>query len=103
MDIARTANVDLNDIDGMYEQERHLREKRTDPPALSSNPKGKNLMHVTRDCREDRPHVSLHPNPVRLLSDPQAILIRAARKRKPLGRDAYRAVTCVVDPRAQMN
>ena len=35
------------------------------------------LERVTRDCREDRPHISLDPYPVRLLTDPDAKLIRA--------------------------
>jgi alkyl hydroperoxide reductase subunit AhpC len=32
---------------------------------------------VTRDCQEDRPHISLDPYPLRLLIDPEAKLIRA--------------------------
>jgi len=35
------------------------------------------LERVTRDCREDRPHISLDPYPLRLLIDPDARLIRA--------------------------
>ena len=35
------------------------------------------LERVTRDCQEDRPHIPLDPYPVRLLSDPDATLIRA--------------------------
>jgi alkyl hydroperoxide reductase subunit AhpC len=39
---------------------------------------GKKLLErVTRDCQEDRPHIPLDPYPVRLLSDPDATLIRA--------------------------
>ena len=39
---------------------------------------GKKLLErVTRDCREDRPHISLDPYPLRLLTDPDAKLIRA--------------------------
>jgi len=34
------------------------------------------LERVTRDCQEDRPHIPLDPYPVRLLSDPDATLIR---------------------------
>jgi peroxiredoxin len=45
-----------------------------DPPE-----EGRNLIErVTRDCREDRPHIQLDPYPLRLLSDPEAKLIRAA-------------------------
>ena len=35
------------------------------------------LERVTRDCQEYRPHIPLDPYPVRLLTDPNAILIRA--------------------------
>lgn len=35
------------------------------------------LDRVTRDCREDRPHISHTPYPVRLFTDPEAKLIRA--------------------------
>ena len=39
---------------------------------------GKKLLErVTRDCKEDRPHIQLHPYPLRLLTDPDARLIRA--------------------------
>ena len=39
---------------------------------------GKKLLErVTRDCQEDRPHIPLDPYPLRLLSDPDATLIRA--------------------------
>jgi len=39
---------------------------------------GKKLLErVTRDCQEDRPHIPLDPYPVRLLTDPEATLIRA--------------------------
>ena len=39
---------------------------------------GKKLLErVTRDCKEDRPHIKLDPYPLRLLTDPDAKLIRA--------------------------
>ncbi len=39
---------------------------------------GKKLLErVTRDCQEDRPHIPLDPYPLRLLTDPEAQLIRA--------------------------
>jgi peroxiredoxin len=39
---------------------------------------GKKLLErVTRDCQEDRPHIKLDPYPLRLLTDPDARLIRA--------------------------
>jgi hypothetical protein len=39
---------------------------------------GKKLpQRVTRDCQEDRPHIRLDPYPLRLLTDPEAKLIRA--------------------------
>ena len=39
---------------------------------------GKKLLErVTRDCQRGRPHISLDPYPLRLLSDPNADLIRA--------------------------
>lgn len=34
------------------------------------------LERVTRDCLEDRPHIRLDPYPLRLLTDPNAELIR---------------------------
>ena len=63
----------------VYEWERYLEGKvqilgiSVDPPQ-----EGKNLLErVTRDCQEDRPHIPLDPYPVRLLSDPDAKLIRS--------------------------
>ena len=39
---------------------------------------GKKLLErVTRDCKEDRPQIKLDPYPLRLLTDPDAKLIRA--------------------------
>lgn len=64
----------------VYESERYAPEKiqilgvSVEPPE-----EGKKLLErVTRDCQEDRPHISLDPYPLRLLSDPEAKLIRAA-------------------------
>ena len=63
----------------VYEWERYLIGKvqilgiSVEPPE-----EGKKLLdRVTRDCQEDRPQIPLDPYPVRLLSDPDAILIRA--------------------------
>ena len=63
----------------VYESERYVPEKiqvlgvSVEPPE-----EGKKLLErVTRDCQEDRPHISLDPYPVRLLTDPDAQLIRA--------------------------
>ena len=63
----------------VYEWERYLIGKvqilgiSVEPPE-----EGKKLLdRVTRDCQEDRPQISLDPYQVRLLSDPDAILIRA--------------------------
>jgi hypothetical protein len=36
---------------------------------------------VSRDCQEDRLHISLDPYPVRLLTDPDAKLMRAVNKK----------------------
>jgi alkyl hydroperoxide reductase subunit AhpC len=64
----------------VYESERYVPEKiqilgvSVEPPE-----EGRKLLErVTRDCREDRPHIPLEPYPLRLLSDPEAKLIRAA-------------------------
>lgn len=64
----------------VYESERYVPEGiqilgvSVEPPE-----EGKKLLErVTRDCQEDRPHISLDPYPLRLLSDPDATLIRAA-------------------------
>ena len=62
----------------VYESERYVPEGiqifgvSVEPPE-----EGRKLLErVTRDCREDRPHVLLDPYPLRLLSDPNAELIR---------------------------
>ena len=63
----------------VYEWERYLEGKvqilgvSVEPPEEGK----KFLERVTRDCQEDRPHIPLDPYPLRLLSDPNAILIRA--------------------------
>ena len=63
----------------VYEWERYLVGRvqilgvSVEPPAEGK----KFLERVTRDCQEDRPHIPLDPYPVRLLSDPDATLIRA--------------------------
>ena len=62
----------------VYESERYVPEKvqilgvSVEPPE-----DGKKLLErVTQDCKEDRPHIPLDPYPLRLLSDPNAQLIR---------------------------
>ena len=63
----------------VYEAERYVPEK-VQIFGISVEPaeEGRKLRErVTRDCREDRPRISLEPYPLRLLSDPDAKLIRA--------------------------
>jgi len=63
----------------VYESERYL-EGKVQILGVSVEPpeEGKKLIdRVTRDCQEDRPHIKLDPYPVRLLTDPDAQLIRA--------------------------
>jgi alkyl hydroperoxide reductase subunit AhpC len=63
----------------VYEWERYL-EGKVQILGVSVEPadEGKKLLErVTRDCQEDRPHIPLDPYPVRLLTDPEATLIRA--------------------------
>lgn len=66
---------------------------------------GKKLIErVTRDCQEDRPHIPLDPYPVRLLTDPDATLIRACGTENEghwAGTIAA-PVTFVVDPSGQV-
>jgi peroxiredoxin len=63
----------------VYESERYVPEKiqifgvSVEPPEEGK----KFLERVTRDCQEDRPHIPLDPYPLRLLTDPEARLIRA--------------------------
>jgi peroxiredoxin len=86
----------------VYEWERYLEGKvqilgvSIEPPEEEK----KFLERVTRDCQEDRPHIPLDPYPVRLLSDPDATLIRAvgtANEGHWAGTIAS-PVTYVVDP-----
>ena len=63
----------------VYESERYLDGKvqilgvSVEPPE-----EGKKIIErVTRDCQEDRLQIKLDPYPVRLLTDPEAKLIRA--------------------------
>jgi hypothetical protein len=63
----------------VYEAERYIPEK-VQIFGVSVEPaeEGRKLRdRVTRDCQEDRPHISLDPYPLRLLTDPDAKLIRA--------------------------
>jgi alkyl hydroperoxide reductase subunit AhpC len=63
----------------VYESERYVPDK-VQIFGVSVEPaeEGRKLRErVTRDCREDRPHIPLDPYPLRLLSDPTAKLIRA--------------------------
>ncbi len=86
----------------VYEWERYLEGKvqilgvSVDPPEESK----KFLERVTHDCQEDRPHIPLDPYPVRLLSDPDATLIRACGTENEGHRAGTIAapVTYVVDP-----
>jgi hypothetical protein len=67
----------------VYEWERYL-EGKVKILGVSVEPpdEGKKLLErVTRDCKEDRPHISLDPYPVQLLTDPDAALIRAVGTR----------------------
>jgi peroxiredoxin len=63
----------------VYESERYVPEK-VQILGVSVEPaeEGRKLRErVSRDCQEDRPHISLDPYPLRLLVDPDAKLIRA--------------------------
>ena len=63
----------------VYEWERYLEGKvQIFGVSVEAPEEGKKFLErVTRDCREDRPHIPLDPYPVTLLSDPGAVLIRA--------------------------
>ena len=63
----------------VYEWERYLEGKvQILGVSVDSPEEGKKFIErVTRDCQEDRPHIPLDPYPVRLLTDPDAKLIRA--------------------------
>ena len=63
----------------VYESERYV-EGKVQILGVSVEPpeEGKKLLdRVTRDCQEVRPHIKLDPYPLRLLTDPDAKLIRA--------------------------
>jgi peroxiredoxin len=63
----------------VYESERYV-EGKVQILGVSVEPpeEGKKLLdRVTRDCQEDRPYIKLDPYPLRLLTDPDAKLIRA--------------------------
>ena len=91
----------------VYESERYVPEKiqifgvSVEPPD-----EGKKLLErVTRDSQEDRPHIPLDPYPLRLLSDPNAELIRAvgiANEGHWSGLIAH-PFTYVVDPTGTVN
>jgi len=90
----------------VYEWERYLEGKvrilgiSVEPPEEGK----KFLERVTRDCQEDRPHIPLDPYPVRLLTDPDATLIRACGTENEghwAGTIAA-PVTYVVDPSGQV-
>jgi len=63
----------------VYEWERYLEGKvQILGVSVEAPEEGKKFLErVTRDCREDRPHIPLDPYPVTLLSDADAVLIRA--------------------------
>ena len=63
----------------MYESERYVPDGvRIFGVSVEPAAEGKKLLErVTRDCQEDRPHIKLDPYPLRLLTDPDAKLIRA--------------------------
>ena len=86
----------------VYEWERYL-EGKVQILGISVEPpeEGKKFLErVTRDCQEDRPHIPLDPYPVRLLSDPDATLIRAcgAENEGHWAGTIAAPVTYVVDP-----
>lgn len=63
----------------VYESERYVSGK-VQILGISVEPaeEGKKLRErITRDCQEDRPQIPLDPYPIRLLTDPEAKLIRA--------------------------
>jgi alkyl hydroperoxide reductase subunit AhpC len=85
----------------VYESERYVPEKiQIFGVSVEPAEEGKKLLErVTRDCQEDRPYIPLEPYPLRLLSDPNAELIRAvgvANEGHWSGLIAH-PVTCVVD------
>lgn len=90
----------------VYEWERYLEGKvQILGVSVDSPEEGKKFLErVTRDCREDRPHIPLDPYPVRLLTDPDAILIRAvgAANEGHWAGTIAAPVTYVVDPAGQV-
>lgn len=90
----------------VYEWERYL-EGKVQILGVSVEPpeEGKKLLErVTRDCQEDRPHIPLDPYPVRLLTDPDAKLIRAvgAENEGHWAGLIAAPITYVVDPAAKV-
>jgi peroxiredoxin len=86
----------------VYEWERYL-EGKVQILGISVEPpeEGKKFLdRVTRDCQEDRPHIPLDPYPVRLLTDPEAKLIRAvgAENEGHWAGTIAAPVTYVIDP-----
>ena len=90
----------------VYEWERYLEGKvqilgvSVEPPG-----EGKKLRErVTRDCQEDRPHIALDPYPLRLLTDSDAVLIRAvgAENEGHWAGTIAAPVTYVVDPAGEI-
>ena len=63
----------------VYEAERYIPEHiQIFGVSVEPAEEGRKLRErVTRDCREDRPHIVLDPYPLRLLIEPDAQLIRA--------------------------
>jgi peroxiredoxin len=63
----------------VYEAERYVGEQiQIFGVSVEPAEEGRKLRErVTRDCLEDRPHIALDPYPLRLLTDPDAQLIRA--------------------------
>ena len=63
----------------VYESERYVTEGiQVFGVSVQSAEEGRKLRErATRDCQEDRPQIALDPYPLRLLTDPDAQLIRA--------------------------
>jgi len=90
----------------VYESERYVQDK-DQILGVSVEPTGegrKLLKRVTRDCQEDRPHISLDPFPLRLLTDPEAKLIRAvgAENQGHWAGTIAAPITYVVDPNGKV-
>jgi peroxiredoxin len=90
----------------VYESERYVQDK-GQILGVSVEPAGegrKLLERVTRDCQEDRPHIPLHPFPLRLLTGPDAKLIRAvgAENQGHWAGTIATPITYVVDPNAKV-